>query len=784
MDTRMLSTEAESQIQTLIGRMTLEEKVGQLHQMGPTTSSTLAGYEVNVDDLLTEFLEGRMSEADFQEKIGHCEESLNEEDILNGRLGNFIGLYEPEKIQKVQEIAAKQSRLKIPLLVGADIIRGYRTIFPTPLAQSCSWNMDQIREAASIAAKEAYVCGIRWVFGPMVDIARDGRWGRIVESPGEDPYLASQIARASVYGFQGDEAGEILPEEKIAACMKHFAAYGAVSGGQDYNTVDMSLPTLFNIYLPPFQAAAEAGAASAMTAFHDLNGVPCTMDAWLIQDVLRKKLNFKGMVVSDAEAVIQCVAHGAAEDMADATLKAIMAGNDMDMSSKCNSTCLAGLVREGKVPVERLDEAVANVLRLKYRCGLFHREDRYDPKKAEAILLCEEHREASRALARESMVLLENPGNILPFSKKLRRVAVIGALAADAENFHGPWAFAGGRAEETVTILQGIREALGSECQVEYSYGCHVQPEAKTGDPRDEDAMIDEAAALAKESDAVVIVAGENLFMSGEAASRAYLELTGRQKELICRVCAAGKPVAVVLVNGRPLEIGWMKALPCALLEAWHPGTEGGRAVADLLFGDANPSGHLSVTFANTAGQEPMYYNHPSTGKPGGKFKFTSKYQDVPVEPLYPFGYGKSYTDFEYSNLRIEVLCQGAKVSESTAAGAFSGNEGAPQPRAGLEDVLRVSLTVKNVGSRAGADVVQLYVRDVTASMVRPVKELKGFKKLWLEAGESRECIFELPVKELGFYNRELEYVVEPGRFLLWVGQDCTGGLEGEFVVE
>lgn len=800
----MNNKNTDKMLKDLIAQMTLEEKVGQLHQMGPTTSSTLAGYEVDIDELLTEFLEGRMSEAKFQEKLGHREESLNEDDVRAGRLGNFIGLYEPEKIEKVQKIAMEQSRMKIPLLVGADVIRGYRTIFPTPLAQSCSWNMELIEQAASVTAREASAAGIHWVFGPMLDLARDARWGRIVESAGEDPYLAGEIAWASVYGYQGQPSKErdTLPEGKIAACMKHFAAYGAVSGGQDYNTVDMSPSMLFNQYLPAFKAAVDAGVLSVMTAFNDLNGVPCTMDSWLIQDVLRKRLGFKGMVVSDAEAVCQCVVHGAAEDLADATLKAIMAGNDMDMSSRCNDRFLADLVKCGKVPEERLDEAVENVLRMKYRAGLLDLSSAdicrgaaggasvgiaedcggsdapcaavydvsvYDKAGAEAVSLCPEHRRLSRMLAGESMVLLENPGNILPLSTDLKTVAVIGALADDAENFHGPWAFAGGRAEETVTILQGVKAALGAGASVIYEYGCDVQPEASGAAVSEADMQLDGAVKAAEQCDAVILVAGENLFMSGEAASKARLTLTGRQEELIRRVCAVGKPVVVVLVNGRPLEIGWLRELSCAVLEAWHPGTEGGHAVADVIFGKVNPSGHLSVTFANTAGQEPMYYNHPNTGKPGGKFKFTSKYQDAPVTPLYPFGYGLSYTTFEYSALEIRAL-------ESTLP---NGNDICVHK----EDVLEVSVTVKNTGAMAGADVAQLYIQDVTASMVRPVKELKGFKKLWIPAGDSQTCQFYVNVMDLGFYNRDLEYVVEPGKFRLWAGPDSSTGLEAEFTV-
>ena len=802
------TNEIENKIQSLLAEMTLEEKVGQLHQMGPTTSSTLAGYEVDVEELLTEFLEGRMSEKEFQEKIGRQEESLNEADVKSGRLGNFIGLYVPEKIAIVQKLAMEQSRLGIPLLIGADIIRGYRTIFPTPLAQSCSWNMELVTAAADVAAKEACAGGIHWVFGPMLDIARDSRWGRIVEGPGEDPYLAAKIARASVLGFQGeacDENGKLLPG-KIAACMKHFAAYGAASGGQDYNTVDMSLPMLYNTYLPPFKAAVSAGVASTMTAFHDLNGVPCTMDQWLVTDVLRGEMGFDGMVVSDAEAVKQCTVHGTAEDLKDAALQAMLAGNDMDMSSRCNDMYLADLVREGAVSEERLDEAVGNVLRMKLKAGLWDSSPDYDKATAEKLYLCPEHRSLSRRFAGESMVLLENKDHILPFSKTVKKLAVIGALADDAENFLGPWAFAGGRADETVTILQGIREALAeahgehatdevvqlsagdaadraadvdmrlsagdaADCagdetsRVVYAYGCDIRPlgvdEAAVSaeDRAREDAQIEAAVKAAMACDAVVIVAGEALFMSGEAASRARLTLTGRQEELIRRVCAAGKPTAVLLVNGRALEVGWLKDLPCAVLEVWHPGTEGGHAVADVLIGDVNPSGHLTITFPNTAGQEPMYYNHPNTGKPGGKFKFTSKYQDVPVAPAWPFGHGLSYTSFEYSDLLL-------------SADTIS-----------VDGAVDISVTVRNTGGCGGADVVQLYVHDVCASHARPVRELKGFKKIWIPAGESRVCHFRLEARDLGFYHRDMSWAVEPGKFMLWVGEDSTGGLETEFNV-
>ncbi len=751
----------EKRIQDLLSQMTLEEKVGQLHQMGPTSSAALAGYEFNLDELLTEFLEGRISEAAFMEKVGSQEESLNEDDVRAGRLGLFISLHEPKKIETVQKIAQNESRMGIPVLAGCDIIRGYRTIFPTPLAQSCSWNMDAIENAAAITAKEAYAAGIHWVFGPMLDVARDARWGRIVESAGEDPYLTGEMAKACVYGYQGREsnADGTLKRDKIAACMKHFAAYGAVSGGQDYNTVDMSLPMFYNNYLPPFRAAVDAGVLSTMTAFHDFNGVPCTIDPWLIEDVLRKELGFEGMIVSDAEAVVQCVAHGSAVDEKDATLKAINAGNDVDMASRLNDKYLAELVREGKVSEERLNEAVANVLRLKLQSGVFDITPTYDEKTGESIYLCDEHRKAAYHLAAESAVLLENPNHLLPFSKDVKKIAVIGALADDAENFHGPWAFTGGRFEETVTILEGIRKAVSSDTQVFYEYGCCVQPGAK---PDDEDfAFIDAACKLASQCDQVILVAGENLFMSGEAASKTDLNLTGHQETLIRRVCAEGKPTAVVLANGRPLTVGFLKELGCAVLELWYPGTEGGNVAADILFGKINPSGHLTVTFANTAGQEPMYYNHPNTGKPGGKFKFTSKYQDAPVEPLYPFGYGLSYTDFEYSNLKVSV----------------GGNDVFDSPISAT-DTLDITVTVTNTGRFDGADVIQLYTRDLVASCVRPVKELKGFQKVWIPAGESRQCHLSLPVQSLGFYNRDLNYVVEPGEFKLWVGKDSTQGLE------
>ncbi|MCC8066997.1 MAG: glycoside hydrolase family 3 C-terminal domain-containing protein [Clostridiales bacterium] len=735
---------SEKTIENLLSQMTLKEKIGQLNQAGSTMTCTLPGFEADIDGWVTQMLEGRLSQEEFGRRIAMCEENLREDEIASGSLGNFVNLYDDEKVAAVQKIACEESRMHIPLFIGVDVMRGYRTVFPTPLALSCSWDLQAVRESTAVAKREAYVSGVNWTFGPMLDIARDARWGRIVESPGEDPYLASEIGKVQVETFQEEEADGC----RLMATAKHFLAYGAASGGQDYNTVEISRHTLYDVYLPPFQAAIDAGAGAVMSAFHDLEGTPCTMSRWLLTDLLRKQMGFDGFVVSDAEAVKQCVVHGTAADERDAAKKCLLAGGDMDMSSLDYVRYLEELVESGEVSEKDIDRAAGRVLKKKLEFGLFDRGYQYDPEKIQKTVLCSEHRRISLEVGKKSAVLLKNNG-VLPIGKEAKKILIIGELADDKDAHMGPWSFTGVK-EAQVTILQGMKDCAPEETEIIYARGFGVN---------DDRSGFEEALSLAREADFVIAVAGETAFMSGEAASRADLHLVGAQEEFLEKLSETGVPAAVVLINGRPLAIGSLQENDGigAILEAWHLGTEMGHAVAQILYGDYNPSGRLSVTFANEGGQEPMYYNHPNTGKPGGSFKFTSKYQDVPIRPLYPFGYGLSYTGFEYSDLEVE------------------------NPVLKKDQTLKVKVVVKNIGERSGEETVQLYIRDITASLVRPVKELKRFAKIRLEAGEMGRVEFSLPCSEMGFHDSDGTFVVEPGKFMVYVGGSSEQTLDAEY---
>lgn len=735
--------EKKARIESLMEKMTLDEKIGQLNQAGTTTICTLPGVEADIDQWVTDMMEGRISEEEFQRRLAMCEENLRLDELEAGAIGCFVNLYDDEKLSQVIG-AAQKSRLQIPLLVGVDIIRGYRTLFPTPLAMASGWDTTLHRKLVKTAKKEALASGVNWVFGPMLDVARDARWGRIVESPGEDPYLASEIAKAMVDEYHTDDG-----DGTLICTAKHFLAYGAASGGQDYNTVSISKQQLYETYLPPFRAAVDAGVDCIMSAFHDLNGVPCVCDKELLTGLLRGELGFDGFVVSDAEAVKQCVPHGISEDEAEAAKMCLLAGNDVDMSSYGYQKYLKNLVETGKLDETVIAAAVKRVLEKKLEYGLFEKTYRYDKEKIENTVFTEEHREISREVARQTIVLLKNEG-ILPIREK-KNILIIGELADDKEALTGPWAFTGDSGS-TVTIVEGMRRNAPAGTEITYvkGFGVHDKREG-----------FQEALELAKKAEFVIAVAGETAFMSGEAASRANLHLAGAQEDFLMELANVGTPTAVLLVNGRPLSIGCLKGHPGigAIVETWHLGTESGNAVADVLFGDYNPSGKLTVTFANEAGQEPMYYNHPNTGKPGGSFKFTSKYQDVPIEPLYPFGYGLSYTSFMYSDL--EVLT----------------------PKITMEEKLKCKVTIKNTGTCFGEEIVQLYTHDRVASCVRPVRELKRFLKIGLRSGEERVCQFVIPAKELGFYNRACNYVVEPGMFDLYIGPNSQEGLQGEFSI-
>ncbi len=706
----------EARVDALLARMTLEEKLGQLQQ--------LAG----------------QAEGDYSPE----QEALTRK----GLVGSLLNVRGAARVNTIQRVAVEASRLKIPLLLGFDVIHGYRTVFPIPLGEAASWDPAGAEQSSAIAAAETAAVGLKWTFAPMVDIARDPRWGRIAEGAGEDPYLGMAFARARVRGFQGPDMSR---PDRVMACVKHYVGYGATEGGRDYNTTDISERVLRETYLPPFRAAiADAGAQSVMSAFNDLNGVPTSANPFTLTDVLRKEWKFDGLVVSDWESVGQLLDHRVAADGAEAAAQALTAGVDMEMVSRLYNTHGADLVKRGQLSQATIDEAVRRVLRVKFRLGLFD-HPYVDPSLEQTVLLAPRHRGAARAIAARSMVLLKNDGHVLPIAKTVRSVALIGPLGDDRANMMGNW-IGDGKADDVVTLLAGLKAALPG-ATVTYTRGAEIADDSTAG--------FDAAVAAAARADVVVIAIGEAGDMSGEAMARSSLDLPGVQLELVQAVQAAGKPVAVVLFNGRPLSIGWIAEHVPAVLEAWFPGTEAGHAIADVLVGDVNPGGKLPVTVPRTVGQVPLYYNHKSTGRPPTPDnKFTSKYIDVPWTPLYPFGFGLSYTTFAISDLRL---------SASTI-----------RP----DGQVRVSATVTNTGARSGDEVVQLYIQDVASTVTRPIRELKGFARVSLDPDARRQLEFVLTPAELGFYNRDMRFVVEPGVFKVWVGNSSEWGLEGSFTVQ
>lgn len=724
-----LREEQALKVEELLKKMTVAEKVGQLHQLSP---SIVGGFDVSFEELIEMLTEGRITNEEFGQMMEGAERDFHEEEIREGRIGSFL-LDDPEKANELQRIAVEESRLGIPLLIGFDVIHGFQTVFPIPLGEACTWNQELFEASASIAAKEASSHNIRWTFAPMVDIARDARWGRISESPGEDPYLAGVYSRAKVRGFQGKEPGG---QEHIAACLKHFAAYGAVESGQDYNTVSMAHSMLHNGYLPPVKAAVEEGAMTVMAAFNDYNGVPCTVNPYLLRKVLKRDYGFEGFVVSDATAIKECVAHGIAADLADASKKAIEAGMDMDMNSHAYHNHLEAQVEDKTVSIETLDEAVRRVLSVKMALGLFERPYVSEEEMKRYEELPKEHKEAALETAKRSIVLLKNE-QVLPLRKD-QKIALVGELADMPMEVLGAWSL-GGREKDCVSIYQGLKDAGAS---VTYQTCCG--PES--------DFCKEALMEAAEDADVIVAVVGETSAMSGEAASRSDLTLPGQQQELLKEALATGKPVVAVLMNGRPLALAWEQEHVPAILECWQLGIEMGHAVADVLFGAYNPSGKLSCTFPAVTGQCPRYYNHPSTGRPAGKSKFTSRYLDAPLTPLYPFGYGLSYTEYRYEGFQLKET----------------------------ETAVLAQVTVRNEGSYGGEETVQLYVRDVTGSLVRPVKELKGFQKVRLSPGEAKKVLLSVEKKDLGFYNDEMEYLLEDGEFIFYVGGNSRDCMEQE----
>jgi beta-glucosidase len=708
-------TSTETRINALLARMTLEEKLGQLQQLD--------------------------GEGDGKFRPEHLDL------IRKGLLGSTLNVRGAQRTNQLQHVAMDESRLKIPVLLGFDVIHGYRTIFPIPLAEASSWDPTLAERSASIAAQEARDAGLRWTFAPMLDIARDPRWGRITEGAGEDPFLGAAFARARVMGFQGSDYSA---PNKILACAKHWVAYGAAEGGRDYNTTDLSENTLREIYFPPFKAAVDAGVGTVMSAFNEINGVPASANPFTLTKVLRNEWKFDGFVVSDYTSVKELINHGVAANDKDAARAALNAGVDMEMVSRLFNQHGPALLKERKVSPATIDEAVRRILRIKFRLGLFDRPYT-DEARESTSLLKPESLTAAREIAGRSMVLLKNEAQTLPLDKSIRSIAVIGPMADDRRAPLGWWA-GDGREENTVTALAGIRAKVSPQTRVGYAKGCDVKDESNAG--------FAEAVALARKSDVAIVFVGESADMVGEAASRSSLDLPGRQMDLVKAIHETGKPTIVVLVNGRPPTIGWIVEKVPALLESWMGGTQAGNAIADILFGDVNPGGKLPVTFPRTVGQVPIYYNHKNTGRPPeANNRYTSKYLDVPWTPQFPFGYGLSYTQFKITNLQLS--------SQSIRA----------------DGKLTVSVEVANVGKRTGDEVVQLYIRDVAASMTRPVKELKGFQRVTLQPGEKRRVEFVLARDQLGFWNRDMRFVVEPGDFKVMVGSNSEDVIETTFQV-
>jgi beta-glucosidase len=705
----------EKKVNALLARMTLEEKLGQLQQLD--------------------------GEANGNYRPEHIEL------VRKGLLGSTLNVRGARRANELQRVAVEQSRLKIPLIFGFDVIHGYRTVFPVPLGEASSWDGAAAERAASIAAAESRAAGVHWTFAPMVDIARDPRWGRIVEGAGEDPYLGSVMARARVRGFQGRDYSA---PDRVIACAKHWVGYGAAEAGRDYNTTDISEWTLREVYFPPFKAAVDAGVATFMSAFNDLNGVPTSANPFTLTRVLRGEWKFDGFVVSDYTSVEELLKHGLAANEMEAARAALTAGVDMEMVSRLYNKHGAQLAKEGKLPADMIDEAVRRILRIKFRLGLFDKPYA-DAARESSVIMSRENRAAAREIAARSMVLLKNERGILPLSKEVKSIAVIGPLADSQKDMIGSWS-GDGKAEDAITLLAGIKAKVAQSVKVTYAKGCDIETDSVDG--------INEAERIARAADVVIVAVGESAEMSGEAASRSTLDLPGRQLDLVKALQGAGKPVVVVLMNGRPLTINWVAENTPAILETWFAGTEAGNAIADILFGDVNPGGKLPVTFPRAVGQVPIYYNHKNTGRPPDpNNKYTSKYLDVPVTPLFPFGHGLSYTQFKLSDLRLSA--------QSIRAGGR----------------ITASVEAENTGKRAGDEVVQLYVRDMAASRTRPIKELKGFERITLKPGEKRRVEFTLAPEHLGFYGADMRFVVEPGTFKVMVGTNSVDGLEASFEV-
>lgn len=719
----------DSKVEALLEKMTLEEKIGQMNQYN-------GFWEVTgpVPD-----------DSNVQEKY---------ENLKKGLVGSFLNVRGVENVRTLQKIVVEETRLGIPLIFGSDVIHGYKTLTPIPLAEAASWDLAAIEQSARNAAIEASAVGVNWTFAPMVDIYRDARWGRVMEGAGEDTYLGAKVGVARIKGFQGDD---LSADNTIAACAKHFAGYGFAEAGKDYNTVDVGMTTLYNVIFPPFKAAVENDVKTVMNSFNIINGVPATGNTWLQRDILKEKWGFDGFVISDWGSGLEMIEHGYAQDLEHVAELAANAGSDMDMESYAYVKHLASLVKAGKVDEAKIDDAVRRILRVKFELGLFDDPYKYCNEEREQNLLYHpDHQAAALDMAKKSIVLLKNEKNLLPLRKDQQRIAVIGALANDKTSPLGSWRI-GSDDSTAVSVLEGLQ---AYNANFTYAKGADVSvgPVSFTSDVKvneTDKSGFSAAVALARNSDVVIMVLGEHGFQSGEGRSRTQLDLPGVQQELLEAVYAVNKNIVLVLMNGRPLAITWAAENIPTIVESWQLGSQTGNAIAQVLFGDYNPSGKLPMTFPRSVGQVPIYYNYYNTGRPGPKEDvFWSRYTDESNQPLYPFGFGLSYTTFEYANLQIDS----------------SDN-----------DNIKVQVTVKNTGQVAGEEVAQLYIRDRVASVVRPVKELKGFEKFSLEPGASKTITFTLTDAELGFYNGNGEFLVEPGVFDVLVGTSSQEGLTGRF---
>ena len=730
-------------VDQLMEKMTLQEKIGQLNLM--VAGDITTGGAINT-------------------QVGS--------DIAQGNMGGVFNIKGIEKIKALQDIAINNTRLGIPLLVGMDVIHGYETMFPIPLALSCSWDTEAMKAVGEISAKEASADGINWTFSPMVDIALDARWGRISEGNGEDPYLSGVLGAAMTQGYQGTDmrTEKILSNNRIMACLKHFALYGAVESGKEYNTVDMSRVRMMNQYLPPYEAVIKAGVGSVMSSFNLIDYIPATANKWMMTDVLRKQWGFKGLLVTDYASIAEILKHGTAKDLKQASEQALKAGTDMDMCSNAFVKHLTQSIQEGKVSEEDINIACRRILEAKYKLGLFSDPYRYcDIKRSKNEIYTQENRKVAREVAAKTFVLLKNEGNILPL-KKEGKIALIGPLADTRNNIAGTWSVAQ-TPEKYATIKEAMENALKGKATLLYTQGCNIwrnQQLQKNGEfdkPLnwgDENELKKEALKIAKEADVIVCAMGESADMSGECGSRTNLEMPDVQHELLAELVKLGKPVVLLNFAGRPTVLSWEKQYVPAIMNVWFGGSEMGDALCDVIFGDKVPSGKLTTSMPKTTGQAPIYYNHQNTGRPvpddNKKFaKYASNCLDVSNGPLYPFGYGLSYTTFEYSNFKL-----------SSQEADINGNQEATEWQNGKK--ITATVTVENTGSRDADEVVQLYIRDMVASISRPVKELKGFQRIHLVAGESKEVSFEITPDMLKFYNIELKHVIEPGDFQIMVG--------------